>query len=131
MPITNYWLDAEHTIIKVDYEGRWTWDEFFVSADNGRDLAKSVDHRIDYILDMRNGIIPRSGSTLTNSRTVMARRASNTGLFVILTTPFVKTMLNVFKNFDRENGAIMFAAATPEEAQALIDKSRQKEKASV
>jgi hypothetical protein len=126
MPITNHWLDAEHSIIKQDYEGHWAWDEFFASADDGRALAKSVDHRVDYILDMRKGVIPRSGSTLTNSRAVMSRRAPNAGIFVILTTPFVKTMLNVFKNFDREHGAIMFAAGTPEEAQAIIAKHRQK-----
>ena len=131
MPITVQWFDAEHTLIKVDYEGRWTWDEFFAAADDGRALAKSVNHRVDYILDMRNGVIPRSGSTLTNSRTVMAKRAPNSGIFVTLTTPFVKTMLNVFKNFDREHGSIMYAAGTPEEAIALISKHRQKDKAKV
>ena len=131
MPITNHWLDTEHTIIKVDYEGRWTWEEFFISSDAGREMAKSEPHRVDYILDMRNGVIPRSGSTLTNSRSVMAKRAPNSGIFVILTNPFVKTMLNVFKNFDREHGSIMHAASTPEEAIALINKHRQKDKAKV
>lgn len=131
MPITAHWFDAEHTIIKVDYEGRWTWDEFFAAADDGRALAKSVSHRVDYILDMRNGVIPRSGSTLTNSRTVMAKRAPNSGIFVTLTTPFVKVMLNVFKNFDREHGSIMYAATSIEEAEALIAKMQHKETAKV
>ena len=131
MPITNHWLDAEHTIIKQDYEGSWTWDEFFASADDGRALAKSVDHRVDYILDMRHGIQPNKGSTMTNSRTVMSKRAANSGIFVTLTTPFVKVMLNVFKNFDREHGSIMYAATSIDEAKALIAKMQTKDIAKV
>jgi hypothetical protein len=127
MPVTNNWYDDAQTILKVDYDGRWTWDEFFAGADKGRELAKSVGHRVDYILDMRKGNVPNGGSTLTNSRTVMARRAPNSGIFVILTNPFVKIMLNVFKNFDREHGAIMYAAGNVEEALAIITKHREKD----
>lgn len=131
MPINNHWYDEAQTILKVDYDGRWTWDEFFAAADKGRELAKSVSHRVDYILDMQKGSVPNGGSTLTNSRTVMARRAPNSGIFVILTNPFVKIMLNVFKNFDREHGSIMYAAATLDEALATIAKNRQKDVANV
>lgn len=127
MPIVNNWYDAAQSILKVDYEGRWTWDEFFIAADKGRELAKGVSHRVDYILDMQKGTVPNGGSTLTNSRTVMARRAPNSGIFVILTNPFVKIMLNVFKNFDREHGSIMFAAGTVDEALTIIAKHRQKD----
>ncbi len=75
MPVANNWYDDAQTIVKVDYEGQWTWDEFFAAADKGRALANSVSHRVDYILDMQKGTVPSGGSTLTNSRTVMARRA--------------------------------------------------------
>src|SRR3954447_2694313 len=108
MPASCNWMDDAQTIILVKYEHNWTWDEFFDVADKGRALANSVPHRVDYILDMRSGIQPRSGSTMTNSKTVMAKRAPNSGVFVTLTTPFVKVMLNVFKNFDREHGSIMY-----------------------
>lgn len=131
MPITHTWQDDEQTILKIDYTGRWTWDEFFAAADTGRELASSVEHRVDYILDMQNGTVPSGGSTLTNSRTVMARRAANSGIFVILTNPFVKIMLNVFKNFDRQHGSIMFAAGSATEALTIIAKHRQKDVANV
>ena len=91
-------------------------------------MANSVPHRVDYILDMRSGLQPRGGSTImTNSRSVMAIRAPNSGVFVTLTTPFVKVMLNVFKNFDREHGSIMYGASSLEEAQGLVAKLRQKD----
>ena len=131
MPINHTWVDETKSILKIEYTGRWTWDEFFAAADTGRDLATSVEHRVDYILDMQNGTVPSGGSTLTNSRAVMARRASNSGIFVIVTNPFVKIMLNVFKNFDRQHGAIMFAAGSVEEALTVIAKHRQKNVANV
>jgi len=126
MPANCDWIDESKTIIVVKYEGNWTWDEFFAVADKGRALANSVPYRVDYILDMQHGNQPRNGSMLTNSRTVMERRAPNSGIFVTLSTPFVKVMLNVFKNFDREHGSIMYAATTVEEAKALIAKMQQK-----
>lgn len=132
MPITHTWYDEAQTILKIDYVDCWTWDEFFTAAANkGGALANSVNHRVDYILDMQNGSVPSGGSTLTNSRTVMAQRAANSGIFVIVTNPFVKIMLNVFKNFDRQHGAIMFAAGSPVEALAIIAKHRQKNVANV
>lgn len=126
MPATCDWTDASKTVILVKYEGDWTWDEFFAVADKGRALANSVSYRVDYILDMQHGNQPRNGSMLTNSKTVMERRAPNSGIFVTLTTPFVKVMLNVFKSFDREHGAIMYAATSMDEAKALIAKMQQK-----
>ena len=127
MPANCDWMDATKTIILVNYEGNWKWDEFFTVADKGRELANSVPHRVDYILDMRHGIQPSKGSTMTNSRTVMAKRAANSGIFVTLTTPFVKVMLNVFKNFDREHGSIMYAATSIDEAKAIIAKMQTKD----
>ena len=127
MPAKCDWTDASKTIILVSYEGSWTWDEFFAVADKGRELANSVTHRVDYILDMQHGIQPHGGSMLTNSKTVMTQRAANSGIFVTLTTPFVKVMLNVFKSFDREHGAIMYAATSIDEAKALIAKVQQKD----
>jgi len=126
MPATCDWLDDSKTILLVKYEADWTWDEFFAAADKGRTLANSVPHRVDYILDMQHGTQPRNGSMMTNSKTVMERRAPNSGIFVVLTTPFVKVMLNVFKSFDREHGAIMVAATSMEEAKVLIAKMQQK-----
>ncbi len=50
---------------------------------------------------------------------------------MIVTNPFVKIMLNVFKNFDREHGSIMYAAGSLDESLAIIAKHRQKDVAKI
>ncbi|MBL8162125.1 MAG: hypothetical protein JNJ61_09075 [Anaerolineae bacterium] len=127
MSAKSYWDDPAQTVIRIDYEGNWTWEEYFAAADDGRDLASSVTHRVDYILDFRNGTQPKAGSVMSNARNVLLKRAPNSGVFVTVSTPFAQVMLNVFKSFDRKLSALIYGATSIEEAHAILAKVRQQE----
>jgi hypothetical protein len=128
MPARCTWLDDAHTIIRIDYEGNWTWDEYFKAADEARAMALSVPHRVDYITDLSRGKTPSSGSPLSNGKTVLRKLAPNSGLVVNVTSAFTAVLLNIFKQFDREMGERMMGAKSVDEAVAIIaqDRARQR-----
>jgi hypothetical protein len=55
MPVHVNWDDAEHTIIRVDYVGSWTWDECFEALRQANALSASVDHPVARIVDDTKG----------------------------------------------------------------------------
>lgn len=57
MSIQIEWHDPTHNTIYTRYEGRWTWGEFVESIDRMRRMMNDVPHRVDIVLDMRDGII--------------------------------------------------------------------------
>jgi hypothetical protein len=127
MPTKCYWDDPETmTIIRIDYEGDWTWEEYFKAADEGRRMAGTVSHRVDYITDLSRGRQPRSGSALSNGKTVLSRLAPNSGIVVNVVGAFEAVLLNVFKRFDKDLGNIMYGAKSVEEARKIIAQVREK-----
>ncbi len=127
MPTKCYWDDPDtQTIIRIDYEGNWTWEEYFKAADEGRQMALTVNHRVDYITDLSRGQQPRSGSALSNGKTVLSRLAPNSGIVVNVVGGFEAVLLNIFKKFDRDLGKVMYGAKSIDEARQIIAKEREK-----
>jgi hypothetical protein len=124
MPTQCYWDDAAQTIIRMDYTGSWTWEEFFQAADEARRLANSVPHRVDYISDLSQGRTPLAGSPLSNGKSVMRRLAPNSGIVATVTSSFTAALLNVFKKFDHDLGQRMIGVPTLAEAYEVIARER-------
>jgi hypothetical protein len=53
MSIKVTWDNAERTIICFDFEGRWDWDELYAASDQATEMLDSVDHMVDFIMDIR------------------------------------------------------------------------------
>lgn len=120
MPITIAWDNEEKSVIRYDFNGAWTWNQYLQVMEELMIMMKSVEHRVDAIANMKSGIMPMSGSALSIARTALYKLPSNRGVVVVVTNPFVGVMLKTFKQFDREIGAILRAASSIEEANELI-----------
>jgi hypothetical protein len=53
MSVTARWYNVEKTIIYYQYTGKWTWDEFTVAFNKVSLMMRSVDYKVDFIIDMR------------------------------------------------------------------------------
>ncbi|MFN8374862.1 MAG: hypothetical protein U0694_18525 [Anaerolineae bacterium] len=53
MPVNVKWYDEQQRVIWYAYEGRWTWDEFYQTFEQGNQMIESVEHNVDTIIDLR------------------------------------------------------------------------------
>lgn len=127
MPIHTFWHNDEKTIVRYDFEGHWTWEEFHAAVNRVHDMMETVLHqRVDGIIDLtRSAMIP-SGS-LVHFRTGSAKAAANWGISVLVTT---STFINVFGDTIRRMlpnlASRYFVVKTVEEALQLIEEQRHK-----
>jgi hypothetical protein len=123
MGIEIRWDNDEKTIIRETYNGRWTWDDFYLRITGEvPPMMKSVNHRVDVIADFRpSGPLP-VGPAITNARNVIRSMPENWGCLVIVTdNRFIRVMVDTFRKlFSTGMGAKTFTAATPEEAYQVI-----------
>ena len=125
MPIITDWDDIEKTIVRHDFQGKWTWEEFFTAERRANELAVTVTHRVDVISNMREGTMPREGA-LANARSVIHRLKSNLGVIVVVVNPLLAVTTNVFKKVDKDFDRIVRAANSVQEARQVIEQERAK-----
>ncbi|MBI1259133.1 MAG: hypothetical protein GC204_16815 [Chloroflexi bacterium] len=83
MPTQIDWENQEHTIIRMEFIGRWTWQEAYEGSKTGFAMVDSVDHVVNVIIDMRQSTaLPLL--SLTHARNMIARRHTRTGLTVFI-----------------------------------------------
>lgn len=59
MPITVCWDDAERSVLRFDYVGRWTWEELYSAVTEANGLMDTVDHPVTHLIDLtQNGGVP-------------------------------------------------------------------------
>ena len=128
MPIHVNWNDEAKQVIRVDYEGKWEWDEFFDANKQTQALMGGVDHRVDVIADMKNGHMPTTGASFTFAKNSFRTLPANWGVMVIVTSLFIGKLVDVFKQLDRQFGSKLYTASTVEQAHDIIQKQRAKTK---
>lgn len=99
MPHKISWFDEEETILLVLTEGKSTWEQYHAKYDDALQIVKSVDYRVDVIMDSRGGLPP--GNPIQHLRSIIAEwdTAENLGVVVVLGRyrmhGFVQTAANV------------------------------------
>lgn len=53
MAITVNWADAEQSIINLEFQPGWTWDDLYVAIRQADALIISVDHTVHLLIDIR------------------------------------------------------------------------------
>jgi hypothetical protein len=126
MAITVEWDDADKTILRNDYTGAWTWDEYIEAGRQNNELVASVPHRVDIIANMREGTMPRGGSAIAISTRVIRSAPPNRGIIVVVINPLLKALVSVFKKLDNDIGSITFAAESLDEARRVVARERER-----
>ncbi|MFN8373769.1 MAG: hypothetical protein U0694_12955 [Anaerolineae bacterium] len=114
------WDDAEQTIIRYDFDGNWTWDEFHAAAHEAYAMTRSVEHRVHTISYFRPGaMIPPDA--LVQFRLAMSNAPANRGVTVIVGgSRFTRTLVEVFSKINRTLGERLKLAHSLEEARQII-----------
>jgi hypothetical protein len=83
MPVTTRWDNPEKTVIRMDFVGKWTWDEFYAANDQLMHLFASVPHTVDILIDnTRNEVLLPEG-TMARARKVFGDAPPNRGFMII------------------------------------------------
>jgi len=126
MPITVQWDDTDETIMRNEFSGKWTWEEFFDANRQASTMIAAKNYRCDIIANMRPGTMESAGPALYNARQVMREYPPNFGLLVVVTNPLLGMLTNVFKRFDTDLGSRVVSVATLDQARELIARERVK-----
>jgi hypothetical protein len=126
MMVTVSWYNDERTIMMYVFAGKWTWQEFYVAYDETIDNMDSVDHKVDFIMDMlKSEHIPFGA--LSQIKRAADRNHPNMGLAVYVgMNPLLQSIGNVFlKVYPKSAEKYPFDFATSiEEAQSKIAERR-------
>ena len=120
MGVNVLWDNEEKTIIRQDYQGPWTWNEFFQACAQSAGMMREVTHRVDLVADLKQGIMPRSGSSISFARKVLNDYPANWGGMIIIVNPYIGALVSVFKQFDRKLGAKVNTAPSLDAARKMI-----------
>lgn len=123
MPISTRWED-DNRIVIWEFQGVWTWDEYYNQRGAVNDAIRERDHIVHMIIDMTNSnLLPKN--PLTHGTSAMRQAPTNIGTTVYVGS---NTVLRAFfKMFSQIYGAVrsskkldMHMVATLDEAHALI-----------
>ena len=120
MPLHINWDNDEHTAIRYDYEGKWSWDELYEVTKKASDMFKSVSHKVNVIHNLANSHSLPSGA-LSHAHRFSAQNPENWGISVVVgTSSFVSSLIQVFRKVYRQFGERYFIAPTLEQARQLL-----------
>ncbi|MBZ0291919.1 MAG: hypothetical protein K8L99_05055 [Anaerolineae bacterium] len=126
MSIEVSWANPEKTVIVYAYEGRWSMEQFNNSYQQARKLMDTVQHPVDFIIDVRNSSLLPSG-ILSRGRNVVTTPHPNEGRTAIVgANTFVRSMLDLFSRLygERYRESKFYLAPTMDEAHKWLSTNR-------
>ncbi len=96
MTITVQWHDAGKQVIYFQFEGVWTWKEFYESLSQSYEMVDRVGHKVYAFIDTRNSsMIP--GNFLSGIKSVDAKTHSNIERIVMIgANPLMIKLIDMF-----------------------------------
>lgn len=128
MAIQLDWDNASHRIIRVQVEGRWTWDELEAALRRTIALMDSVSHKVDFIIDVSKSHMLPGGATQAAQSVATPQTHRNEGIKVIVgANTLVRLAYEAYRRINRslgKNQEFLFAS-TQDEARATIAAERE------
>jgi hypothetical protein len=123
--ITVSWDNEAKNIIRYDFQGRWTWEDFYAASAQAFAMTRSVTHRVDAISNFHEGaVLPPNA--MYHFRHAMISAPPNRGVNVIVgATTFVKTLIKIFSNLNKRLGQRLVLANSLDDARMLLAARRQ------
>jgi hypothetical protein len=127
MPVNMLWDDAEKSILRFEYQGKWTWEEVNDTMVKANLELTAAQHRVDTIHDF-TGSSGLPSNALSHASNLSRQIPMQTGISVVTgSSAFINTMLSVFSKVYPQLGSRYKSAHTLDEAHALIERSRASE----
>ncbi|MEZ4670958.1 MAG: hypothetical protein R3E39_23900 [Anaerolineae bacterium] len=123
MPITIYWDNPQKTIIRLDFQGSYNWNDFVEATKAATRLMLEVAHPVSILANMRPGNMPKNGNAIAIGRSAIQRMPANFDLLILVTNPLVEVLGNAFRHLDREFREKMILVKSVEEAYEVLAQS--------
>jgi hypothetical protein len=120
MSVTVSWDNQQHTALRFDYEGEWTWEEWYAAMDEAETVINLHGDIVHFIHNVGNSMyLPKNA--MTNFKQNAIHFHAMVGMtFIVSDNHFIKVMFNTFKRFAREWAARYHFVATVDEARQMI-----------
>src|SRR5215510_5936004 len=99
MPIIVEWQDEAKTVVLQRYDGRWTWDEFYVACTQDTvNLMRTVPHTVHIFADFTKAQGVPIGGAMLHARNVMQHYPANWGTLIIVgANHFINLLVDMFR----------------------------------
>jgi hypothetical protein len=127
MPVNLIWADSEETILTIDIDGAWDWEDFYHAVDYVQARAESVPGRLDLIVWRRSGAVMPHGTMTAHVIQAMRMMPDRLGIVVLVTTnALVRGFAQLIQNaIGGTRFTRVMVAATYEEALSTVQRCRQ------
>jgi hypothetical protein len=124
MPIRVAWDKADKTIVRLVFNGDWTWADLDRASDEAAALIDTVDHKVAVLLDVRRARqIP--GDFMNHAGRIADGHNPKRGILVVVGASMLMQTVGgaLFKLFPEATKDVMMAG-TMDEAYAVIERQR-------
>lgn len=116
------WDNPEQTIVRMEFEPGWTWDEFYAAVQQANALIDTVSHPVSYLSVQTTPNAYIAPNTLTHLANVHKHWHPRSVISVIVgPAAYVNAFLNVLLRMHPELKHIHRMANTADEARKLIN----------
>jgi hypothetical protein len=120
-----YWDDAAETIIRLDVERDYTWDEFNAAVADVAAIVGPKGTRCDIIVQLGRASAESHGiPAIQKALTALADLPENVGLVVIVVGGLAGMLLNAAKRIDSRVAARARTASSVDKARELVARDR-------
>jgi hypothetical protein len=126
------WDDEQHTIVRCEGEGKWTWEEYHDTLGQIVEAVQQVDHRVDLIITRQEGTASSPpGSPMPHFQRAMRVMPQNVRLMILINTnSFGRALVTMFSRiFASRQQPQLVVVGSLEEARARIAAHRSSENA--
>lgn len=126
MPYQIEWDNDEHTVIRTEMYGKWTWEEYHQLIDESVQLMKAVNHPVDLITLMRGDTVSPGGNFIPHIQRAMRAYPPNHRLTINVRAVRQGISLEkIFRQLFPWLNRRFFTVGTLEEARTIIKQSNQ------
>jgi hypothetical protein len=98
MPISVQWDNPDKTLLRWNFEGKWTWDDYYAAMEQNNALLDSIQSKADLLIDMQQTNIVAAGFT-SQFRRISQFHPKAGFAIIVLNSRFIEIMLNMLMNF--------------------------------
>ncbi len=127
MGIELYWDNDARTVMLLEVDGAWTWDEMYVILDKIKRVTDTSATTIAAILDLSGGLSMPGGSLFTKTGYDHAKRVIKMGeggtgpVFIIGANSVIRTVYDTFARLDRSvTSSIQFVESADQARAQLV-----------
>ncbi len=126
MGVELYWDNDERTVMLLEFEGRWTWEQLFEQLAIAKQVGDKASYEIGAIVNIADGATIPGGSlfkpvNFENAKKMLEMGSSGTGPIVIAGgNPMLRTAYDTMSRLNASATSNIYFTRTVAEARSLL-----------